>query len=61
MNATQLSPRRNPARQPRPTATRPVPQLLLEIAYQLHATRGVARPSDRRDSPQNHPASHARR
>ena len=60
MNATLLPAPRKVARRTRPTATRPVPQLLLEIAYQLHATRVVARPSDRPDPPEDHPASRAR-
>ena len=41
MPATQTAPRRKPRRIP----TRPVPEILLEIAYRLHATRVVARPS----------------
>jgi hypothetical protein len=45
MSATRLAPRK-PSK-PRPTATRPVPELLLELAYRLHATKVVARPSVR--------------
>jgi hypothetical protein len=45
MNATQLAPRK-PGKARR-TTTRPVPELLLELAYRLHATRVVARPSVR--------------
>lgn len=35
---------------PHPVASRPVPELLLELAYYLHATRTVAR-VPRRPSP----------
>jgi len=45
MNTTQLLPRPKTTRKPRPVATRPVSQVLLEIAYCLHATKVVARPS----------------
>ncbi len=45
MNAMQASPRRT--RTPRRT-TRPIPELLLELAYRLHATKAVARPSGTR-------------
>jgi len=44
MNATPLPSRPNTARKTRQTATRPVPELLLEIAYRLHASKVVVRP-----------------
>jgi len=44
MTATQLAPRRNKARNSRHNSTRPVPELLLEIAYLLHARKVVSRP-----------------
>jgi hypothetical protein len=31
-------------KKPRVTTTRPVPEILLELAYRLHATRVVRRP-----------------
>jgi hypothetical protein len=34
----------------RPTHSRSVPELLLELAYRLHATRAVRRPVDRRST-----------
>ena len=43
MPATQTAPRRT--RKSRRTPTRPVPELLLELAYRLHATRVLARPA----------------
>jgi hypothetical protein len=43
MPATQTAPRRT--RKSRQTSARPVPELLLELAYRLHATRVVARPT----------------
>lgn len=48
MPATQVLPRRTTARKSRPATGRPVPELLLELAYRLHATRVVARPEPRR-------------
>ena len=46
MNATRPRPRKSP----RPPA-RPVTEVLLEIAYRMHATRAVAlKPKDRRGS-----------
>jgi hypothetical protein len=45
MNATQLPSRR--ARKTCPAPTRPVPEVLMEIAYRLHTTRVVARPPAR--------------
>jgi hypothetical protein len=51
MNATKL-PRRKTARKSLPI--RPVTELLLELAYHLHATRVVARldkPEPRRSAP----------
>ncbi|HEV3438801.1 MAG TPA: hypothetical protein VG122_15655, partial [Gemmata sp.] len=44
MNATPLPSRPNAARKTRQTSTRPVPEILLEIAYRLHASKVVARP-----------------
>jgi hypothetical protein len=44
MNATKLSPRRTTTSR----ATRPVPEMLLELAYRLHVTKVVARPFDTR-------------
>jgi len=44
MNATKLSPRRTTTSR----STRPVPEMLLELAYRLHATKVVARPSELR-------------
>jgi hypothetical protein len=43
MPATQTAPRRT--RKSRQASARPVPELLLELAYRLHATRVVARPT----------------
>lgn len=43
MPATLAPVRRTPARKARPAPTRPVPELLLELAYRLHATRVVSR------------------
>jgi hypothetical protein len=45
MNAAQTAPRK-PSK-PRRTPSRPIPELLLELAYRLHATRAVARPPAR--------------
>jgi hypothetical protein len=45
MNGTQVAPRKT--RKTRRTTTRPVPELLLELAYRLHATKVVARPTVR--------------
>jgi hypothetical protein len=39
----------------RPAPTRPVPELLLELAYHLHATRIVARLPDRPPAPKSEP------
>jgi len=47
MTATQLAPRRNKTRKTRQTSTRPVPELLLEIAYLLHARKVVPPPQNR--------------
>lgn len=44
MNATQLPLRRNTARKSRQRPTRPVRELLLEIAYHLHTSKVVASP-----------------
>lgn len=44
MNATTLSPRCSTTSR----AARPVPEILLELAYRLHATKVVARPFDMR-------------
>ena len=43
MPATQTAPRRT--RKGRQVPSRPVPELLLELAYRLHTTRAVPRPS----------------
>jgi hypothetical protein len=43
MNATQTAPRRTPKTVQTPS--RPVTELLLELAYRLHATKVVARPA----------------
>lgn len=43
MPATQTAPRRTS--KSRPATSRPVPELLLELAYRLHATKVVARPT----------------
>lgn len=42
-----------PARRPAPT--RPVPELLLELAYYLHATRTVARLPGQPSAPKSEP------
>lgn len=52
---TALLPRRRTARKPRPAASRPVPELLRELAYHLHATRVVGR----REAPTASPARSA--
>jgi hypothetical protein len=44
MNAT-LRPRRAVSRKSKPAPTRPIPEVLLEIAYRLHATRPLPRPA----------------
>jgi hypothetical protein len=41
MNATQLPARRKTANKTDKTPTRPVAQMLLELAYHLHATKVV--------------------
>ena len=43
MNATQLPARPNTVRKAHQTPTRPVPELLLEIAYRLHTSKVVVR------------------
>ncbi|MBN9520499.1 hypothetical protein J0H58_18560 [bacterium] len=48
MPATRVLPRRTTARKSRPATGRPVPELLLELAYQLHTTRVITRPQLRR-------------
>ena len=42
MPATQVLPRRKNARKSRPTAGRPVNELLRELAFVLHCTRVVS-------------------
>lgn len=42
MPATQVLPRRKTARKSRPTAGRPVTDVLRELAFVLHCTRVVA-------------------
>ncbi len=45
MNATQHPPRRKTVKKTHPATPRPVPELLLELAYQLHVTKVVNRPA----------------
>jgi hypothetical protein len=47
MPATQVLSRRTTARKSRPAMGRPVPEVLLELAYRLHTTRVVTRPQPR--------------
>ena len=42
MPATQVPPRRKTARKSRPTAGRPVADVLRELAFVMHCTRAVA-------------------
>jgi hypothetical protein len=45
MNATPTAPRRKTARKPRRAPSRPVTEVLLEIAYHLHTSRVIVRPA----------------
>jgi hypothetical protein len=45
VNATQTAPRRKTPRKPLQAPARPVTELLLELAYQLHTSRVLARPA----------------
>lgn len=49
MPANRVLPRRTTSRKSRPTG-RPVTEVLLELAYQLHTTRVVARPGSRQQA-----------
>ncbi len=42
MSATQALPRRKKARKSRPTTSRPVTEMLRELAFVMHCTRVVA-------------------
>ncbi len=55
MNTTQLPSNPNTTQKTRQTSSRPVPELLLEIAYRLHASKVVVRP--RTSSSLNAPSS----
>jgi hypothetical protein len=45
MNATPTAPRRKSPRKTRRAPARPVAEVLLELAYHLHTSRVIARPT----------------